>query len=87
MKHIMHILMLSCLKATELIEKKFHIKLSFTERLQLRMHTMMCDKCARYEKQSEFLENGIQHLANAHTHTADLDKLKLKIKEELSHRD
>lgn len=71
--------MLSCLKATELIEKKFHIKLSFKERLQLRMHLMVCDKCARYEKQSEFLEKGIQHLSNVHMHNANLDELKLKI--------
>ncbi len=75
----MHILLLSCLKATELIEKKFHIKLSFKERLQLRIHLFLCNSCSRYEKQSEFLEKGIQHLANAHSHNANLDELKTKI--------
>jgi len=83
MKHIMHILMLSCLKATELIEKRFHVKLSFKERLQLRMHLMMCEKCTRYEKQSAFLEKGIQNLANTHFHTENLDELKLKITKKL----
>ena len=41
----MHLLFLSCLKATELIEKKMHFKLSFGERLQLSVHKAMCDAC------------------------------------------
>lgn len=84
MKHIMHILMLSCLKATELIEKRFHVRLSYKERIQLRMHTLMCDKCARYEKQSEFLEKGIEHLSSSHIHGKNLDALKLKITKKLN---
>ena len=79
MKHIMHILMLSCLKATELIEKRFHVKLSFKERLQLRMHLMMCEKCTRYQKQSAFLEKSIENLSTTHSHSANIDELKLKI--------
>ena len=63
MKKIMHFLFLSCLKATELIEKKFNFKLSLKEKIQLKMHKMMCDACTNFEKQSEFLEKGmeIQH--------------------------
>ncbi len=59
MKRIMHILFLSCLKATELIEKKMHFKLSFTERLQLKVHKSMCNACSNYEKQNYFLEKAI----------------------------
>ncbi len=55
----MHILFLSCLKATELIEKKMHFKLSFTERLQLKVHKSMCNACSNYEKQNYFLEKAI----------------------------
>jgi len=61
MKKIMHILFLSCLKASEFIEKQIHFKLSTTEKLQLKMHKMMCKACARYEKQSIFLEKQIEH--------------------------
>lgn len=59
MNKIMHILFLSCLKATELIEKKLHFKLLFKEKLQLKMHKMMCGACSNYEKQSLLIEMGI----------------------------
>jgi hypothetical protein len=59
MKNIMHLLFLSCIKATGLIEKSFHFDLSRKEKMQLKMHTMMCDACKRYEKQSVFLEKSI----------------------------
>ncbi len=56
----MHILFLSCLKATEIIEKGLHFKLSWKEKLQLKAHKMMCDACSRYEKQSIFLDRAIK---------------------------
>jgi hypothetical protein len=59
-KKIMHKLFLSCLKATEIIEKGLNFKLSWKEKLQLKAHKMMCDACSRYEKQSLFLDNAIK---------------------------
>lgn len=86
MKKIMHFLFLSCLKATELIEKKFQVKLSVKEKIQLKMHKMMCDACSMYEKQSTLIENGIE--AQQHQHLSvnkmDMDKLKHSIKEKLN---
>ncbi len=61
MKKLMHILFLSCYKATELIERKLHTELSFKERLRLRIHLMMCNACSTYEKQSYILEKGIRY--------------------------
>lgn len=55
----MHMLFLSCLKATELIEKNLHFKLSFREKLQLKVHKMMCDACSNYGKQNFIIEMGI----------------------------
>ncbi len=60
MKKIMHYLFLSCLKATELIEKKISFKLSFKEKIQLKLHKMMCDACTNYEKQNLLIEKGIE---------------------------
>lgn len=57
---IMHTLFLSCLKATEIIEKGLNFKLSRKEKLQLKVHKMMCDACSRYEKQSLFLDKAIK---------------------------
>jgi hypothetical protein len=62
MKKLMHFLFLSCLKATELIEKKLQFSLSFKEKLQLKVHKMMCDACTNYEKQSLLIEKGIANL-------------------------
>lgn len=57
MKKLVHILMLSCRKATELIDKKSVISLSVREKMMLRMHTGICDACAAYQKQSKLLDN------------------------------
>jgi hypothetical protein len=84
MKKIMHKLFLSCLKATELVEKKMHFGLTTRERLQLKMHKMMCDACTSYEKQSIFLEKGISMRQHDELSTEDLQHLKLVIHEKLS---
>ncbi len=82
---IMHILLLSCSKATELMEKKFHFKLSITEKIQLELHKLMCDACKRYEKQSEIIEEGIRSEIQSQQNNVDLDteSLKTQIKEKL----
>ena len=56
MKKLMKILFLSCLKATEFIEKKLNHKLSFKEKVQLSIHKSMCQACSNYEKQSKLIE-------------------------------
>ncbi len=45
-------LFLSCKKASELIELKSDTHLSFKNKIQLKMHLMMCKACNAYEKQS-----------------------------------
>jgi len=52
----MNALMLSCRKASELIDKRSVIDLSMKEKVMLRMHTSMCDGCKAYQKQSELLD-------------------------------
>lgn len=76
MKKLMHILFLSCLKATELIEKKLNFKLSFTEKLQLRMHKSMCDACTRYEKQSLIIDKGLSSIKGEERDEKELEHLK-----------
>lgn len=56
MRKLMHILMLSCRKATGLIEKRSLVGLSWKEKVQLRLHKSMCDACTAYEKQSRLLD-------------------------------
>ncbi|MBR9998462.1 MAG: hypothetical protein KFF73_05790 [Cyclobacteriaceae bacterium] len=52
----MNVLMLSCKKATELIEKRSVVGLSIRERIQLKMHTSMCSACKAYEGQSQTID-------------------------------
>jgi len=85
MKKLMHILFLSCLKATELIEKKMHFKLSVVERLQLKVHKSMCDACRNYEKQNYFIEKAITNYKEADSQklTVDLSGFKKSIIEKI----
>ena len=52
----MNWLVLSCKKATTLIEKKLLVKLSFKEEVQLTLHKSMCSACTAYEKQSKLID-------------------------------
>lgn len=60
MKRIMHFLLLSCRKATALIEKKSVTTLSLKEKIGLGMHKRICDACSAYEKQSRTIDKLIQ---------------------------
>lgn len=87
MKKLMHILFLSCIKATELIEKKFNFELSFTEKLKLKMHTSMCNACKLYEKQSEIIEDGIARHLKRQNELVDVEELKKRITVLLSEKE
>jgi hypothetical protein len=84
MKELMYKLLLSCLKATELIEKKLHFKLSVKERIQLKMHKMMCSACSNYEKQSIFIEKGLSINQKREFSDDEIQQLKITITEKLS---
>lgn len=71
MKKLMQLLFLSCLKATELIEKRLHYKLVWRETIQLKVHKKLCDACRTYEKQSIFLDKSLEK------------KLKIDVKEQI----
>ena len=83
MKKIMNILLLSCLKATELIEKKMHFKLNRKEKMQLKTHKMMCNACTNYEKQSLLLEKAISASNPGEFTENHLEQLKKQIAQKL----
>lgn len=87
MKKLPHILFLSCLKATELIEKKFHFKLSFNELLQLKVHKSMCNACRLYAEHSEIIEQGIERHLHENEKPVDVTKLKEKISKVLESKE
>jgi hypothetical protein len=56
MQRLLTILLLSCKKATELIDKKMLVKLSFRENIMLHIHKSVCVFCRQYEKQSHLID-------------------------------
>jgi hypothetical protein len=61
----MNTMMLSCVKATALMEMKEHVTLSFIKNMQLYMHTAMCSGCRNYMKQSRLIDELIEKKFNA----------------------
>ena len=57
--------MLSCKKASGLIEKKLHFPLNTVEKLQLKFHTSMCEMCSSYQDQSEDFDKLLNDQVNA----------------------
>ncbi len=64
MKKLMNLIVLSCRKATYLLEKSLLSPLPFMDRLQLKMHLKICDKCAAYQKQSLIIEALLEKAGN-----------------------
>ncbi len=79
MKSLMNKMFLSCLKATELIEKKLHFKLTLTEKVRLKMHKAMCDACTMYEKQSNILDKALSASVKKEEIEMDLNNFKREI--------
>ncbi len=47
--------MLNCKEATQLVSESLDRKLSFHQRIGIRIHLLMCKFCLRYDKQLMFL--------------------------------
>ncbi len=84
MKKLMKKIMLSCIRATELVEKKIHFKLSFKERIQLAMHLAFCKACSNYKKQSYIIENTVPNIKFKEVPKEDLQPLKEEIIKKIS---
>lgn len=85
MKKLMNILMLSCKKSSELVEKKFSFGLTLIEKIQLSMHTSMCDACKSWEKQSKDLDVSLKNYVHSHSHQSNgnVDRLSDEIKDSI----
>lgn len=57
MQKIMNMMVNSCKKTTELIDKQLFIPLTAKEKMQLQVHKSMCKTCAAYEHQSKFIDS------------------------------
>jgi hypothetical protein len=79
----MNKLMLSCKKATELIEKKEVVGLSFIEKAQLKLHLSMCKVCASYGKHSKVVDHVLKTKAKSGLGTSSTPKMSDSAKAEI----
>lgn len=63
-KRIIHLFVLSCDKATFLMEKRFHTSLNMLEKMQLRIHLSICKNCTAYQRKALLIN---QWLTNTQT--------------------
>lgn len=52
----MNAIMLSCVKATQLMELREFCPLTLVEKIQLRMHVSLCLGCRNYMKQTKLID-------------------------------
>ena len=83
MKKLMNILMLSCKRASGLIEKKANLSLNPLEKVQLFIHTGMCDACKSYEKQSKDLDSILDKHMHSTKPESSKDTLSTDIKNKI----
>jgi predicted anti-sigma-YlaC factor YlaD len=75
----MNSMMLSCVKATELMEMKEHVPLSFIKNMQLYMHTAMCSGCRNYRKQTKLIDELLRRTFETAPVVADTNELEAAI--------
>ena len=55
-------MMLTCKEASRLVSQGLDRKLGFGERLRLRVHLLICDACANFRRQLDFLRKAVRRL-------------------------
>jgi predicted anti-sigma-YlaC factor YlaD len=64
-EELMNKMMLSCVKATQLMEQKELMPLSFMQEMQLKMHVAMCSGCKNYMKQAALINKLLNKTFNS----------------------
>jgi hypothetical protein len=54
--------MLTCKDTTQLISRSMDASLPIVQRIRLRLHLLICEWCARYERQLFLIRETLRHL-------------------------
>ncbi len=68
----------SCKKATEMVEKKGVVGLTFGEKLKLKLHLSICNACKSYKKQSEIIDTFFENTTDLEDKIPVVENNKLK---------
>ena len=77
--NIMNKMMLSCVKATKLMEMNEDVPLGLLKTMQLHMHTAMCSGCRNYLKQTKLINQLLNKNFNSTPATPGTDELEAEI--------
>ena len=56
--------MLNCKQASQLISRSQDEKLPWSQRMQLKLHLMMCRGCTHYRQQLDFIKKAMRQYGN-----------------------
>lgn len=78
--------MVPCERATLLVEKKWDRGLSIMEKIQLALHTSMCDACTNYRIQSNLIEKLLSRTDLPQTGSSEdaVESMKMQILQRLN---
>lgn len=71
--------MLSCKQASKLVSQSLDRPLTWSERMQLKLHLLMCNPCTQFKRQLNMLRSALQRLRN-HMENDHTIKLPLAVK-------
>lgn len=77
--------MLSCKQASKLISQSLDRPLTWSEKIQLRLHLFMCNPCTQFKRQLNMLRTAMQWIRNGIEHDSTI-KLPLDVKDRILHR-
>ena len=75
--------MFKCQEASQLTSAEFDRTLSFSERLRLGLHRLICGPCRLYRRQMALLRAQVERLAKTHTTTTLDDAARARIRARL----
>jgi len=76
--------MLTCKQASQLISQSLDHPLSWVQRLQLRLHLLICTPCTRFRQQLKLLRRALQNI-RSNIENDDAIQLPLDAKDRILH--
>ncbi len=76
-------LMLTCKQASKLVSQSLDRPLSWSERLRLRFHLLICDACNHFNRQLRVLRNAVKRMMQ-HTEGDSTIQLSLEARDRIS---
>jgi hypothetical protein len=78
-----HRMLLTCKTASEFIEKRKNNSMTLKERVQLKIHLLICKVCRYYEKQSAIIDKLLHLKSKQQAETKHTDKEIEELKENI----